>query len=756
MRDGELDINSSRNPWSATGRNFRTVFRQAAHSRYEGVISIEPLELRLSQDLPITLHVKSNCTVAKNQIAFSSTTLDTAESHAELSGTIHNLAAPQTDFQYKLHLSLGEASRVLKVRAYPRGMIEVEGSGHFAGAADYVVTGRLHANNLSFEDGARAVRGVTADSAVRIDPFKIELPGLKMEALGGSFTGQAVVTGLDRFRMNGDVVGLDLARLVSLYGSRPAPWSGVLAGSIDVRGLLSQLYLMRFQARAQMVISPAGERNPVRGAIDASYDGERGLLDLADSHLTLPSTQLDFAGVLGRQLRVRLKSSNLEDFAPAFDAPLPIRLDHGAAAFDGTVNGPFDAPQIAGRVSLENFVYDQQKFQAFAADVAMDKSSVRFQLASLKRGGWHAEFDATAGLTDWRLDPVAPVEAKVSAQGSNLSELAAFIGRNSLPVEGAFETSAKISGAMQAPRIDGGLSLAKGTLFGEPFDSFTVKLQYAANRLQVGSGVIQAGPRRVSFDASYQHAAGDFGNGRLTLHATGNRMALNQIQIVRSRWPDVSGDVQFTGDGTFAVTRSGGAAELRPEDLTAELSGFAVAINGKPLGDVRLTAATRNKSLEARLEMPLAGAAVHAEGRWRLEGDYPGSVEATFSRIDFAKLAAWANAPQTLRAINGWTEGKLTLAGPALDPAAWTGSLDLPKIEIVPVEPPAGPPGNGAALALRNSAPVRLTWKNPWCAWRRAALTGRNRTFSITGTAACPPRHAHQLRKEGRFKPVSP
>ena len=47
--------------------------------------------------------------------------------------------------------------------------------------------------------------------------------------------------------------------------------------------------------------------------------------------------------------------------------------------------------------------------------------------------------------------------------------------------------------------------------------------------LQAGSGVIQAGTQaRLSFDAAYQHAAGDFGNGRLTLHATGNRMALDQ------------------------------------------------------------------------------------------------------------------------------------------------------------------------------------------------------------------------------------
>ena len=281
VRDGEFDVNSSRNPWSATGANFRTVFRQQAGSRYEGAVSIEPLELRLSQDLPITLHVKSIFTVAKNQIClfqrYARFRRNPTPNFRARCRTWHPRAC---DFQYKVQLSLGEASRVLKVRARQSGVIAVEGSGHFAGAADYIATGRLHASNLSFGEGARAVRGVTADSAVRIDPLKIELTGLAMEALGGSFTGAS----------GGD-------------GSRPLPhqWrSGRIGfgapgepvrqparalerrgGGIDRGSRPSQPALPAALSgvRRRIVISPAGERNPVRGAIDASYDGERGLLD---------------------------------------------------------------------------------------------------------------------------------------------------------------------------------------------------------------------------------------------------------------------------------------------------------------------------------------------------------------------------------------------------------------------------------------------------------------------------------------------
>ena len=74
---------------------------------------------------------------------------------------------------------------------------------------------------------------------------------------------------------------------------------------------------------------------------------------------------------------MRLKSTNLEDLSPALAGPLPIHLDHGVAAFDGTVNGALDSPQFTGRVSLKNFTYEQQKFQAFAAAILGDDQARR-------------------------------------------------------------------------------------------------------------------------------------------------------------------------------------------------------------------------------------------------------------------------------------------------------------------------------------------------------------------------------------------
>ena len=95
--------------------------------------------------------------------------------------------------------------------------------------------------------------------------------------------------------------------------NRPAPqrlpWDGLLSGPVELNGLLSDLNRGQFDARAQLVLSPAPNAVPVHGAIDATYNGYRGTVDLGRSFVQLPATRADFDGTLGRQLRVHLETT---------------------------------------------------------------------------------------------------------------------------------------------------------------------------------------------------------------------------------------------------------------------------------------------------------------------------------------------------------------------------------------------------------------------------------------------------------------
>ncbi len=135
-------------------------------------------------------------------------------------------------------------------------------------------------------------------------------------------------------------------------------------------------------ATANMMIEPESGGIPIQGSVDAKYDGSRGTLSLGKSHLSAPGMQIDVSGVLGEQLDVQLVSTNPEDLLPAINAfstepikTLPIQLKNGKATFDGTVSGKLSYPQVAGTVTVTNFVYSGIGFDRFGGQVTLNPSS---------------------------------------------------------------------------------------------------------------------------------------------------------------------------------------------------------------------------------------------------------------------------------------------------------------------------------------------------------------------------------------------
>ena len=112
-------------------------------------------------------------------------------------------------------------------------------------------------------------------------------------------------------------------------------------------------------ASATLAIAPAADSAPVHGEIDAAYQARDRTVDLGRSTVTLPSSRVDFSGVLGRQMRVHLDTRDLDDLLPAIgEAPrhLPAKLT-GAVIFDGTVSGTIDNPQISGHTRVTGIVF---------------------------------------------------------------------------------------------------------------------------------------------------------------------------------------------------------------------------------------------------------------------------------------------------------------------------------------------------------------------------------------------------------------
>src|SRR6266849_4494948 len=103
--------------------------------------------------------------------------------------------------QIQSTLALGELGRLLKLAQRPEGTVRFGGSAAFVDANNYRVNGNLDARNVAFRQGTTRISGVALDAAVAVDPHKIDLGGMRLSALGGSFTGSAYIQEMDRYKL---------------------------------------------------------------------------------------------------------------------------------------------------------------------------------------------------------------------------------------------------------------------------------------------------------------------------------------------------------------------------------------------------------------------------------------------------------------------------------------------------------------------------------------------------------------------------
>jgi translocation and assembly module TamB len=759
VQDGSFDANSSKNPWNAAGQNLRAQFLYNRRTpSYHGDISIRPLHVQISNDLPVDMGATASLSVEKNRVTISRARIDTEHSNAEFSAVIRNFLSPEWQLEYKAHLSMDELTRMLRVGTRSEGIILIGGSASFRDFGHYLLTGALHSAGLSFHQGVLHLRDVRADAAFRADPEKIDLSGLRLSALGGTFNGRARIEKLDRFRLEGEGNNLDVRRIAELVGSQRPPWDGLLSGPLELNGLLSDLNLGKFDARAQLVLSPAPDMVPVHGALDVTYDGYRGTVALGRSFVQLPSTRADFDGTLGRQLRVHFETASLGELLPAIEmasrntpSELPIELQHGSAAFNGTINGPLNSPQVAGHIALTNFTYSKTKVDSLTADIVAQNSSLEVRNGNLIRGSLRVTLAVTVALRDWKPDPGGALTASGSLQGARVQDLLALADKQDLPAAGTLSTSAQITGTTATPLVKADVTVTNGSFYDEPFDRLTAHVDYLNRLVTIADARLHAGARELSFHGAYSHSAGDFETGQLTFEATSGRLPLDQFHFLAGHGPAIAGDAQFNAKGavTISKTRAGQLA-FQLTSLNADVTGERMQVAHRPIGALRFTAKTAGTSLAAHLESGFANCTIRADGEWRLADDHPGHAEIAFTKLDLAALDAWLAPPASSFKVAGLVEGKATISGPALKPEAWIATLDIPQFEIAPLAGDiAG--GNRQAMTLRNQGPIRLAVQNSVVGIESARLVAQNTNLSLTGSVSLRDQNPLDLRVTGNL-----
>ncbi|HUO28215.1 MAG TPA: translocation/assembly module TamB domain-containing protein [Bryobacteraceae bacterium] len=791
LQNGSFEVSGQgTTPFDAQGRGLRAQFTyDTAGPRYQGQIAIAPAEFHWGRYKPAALDVNLALAASANRIDIESGRVATAQSQAEFSGAIESLKDFSGTLQYKVRASLGEVVRTLALRTELEGPVTLTGTAHFRGTADYSAAGTLHTAGVFFRpDPHFALRDFRADGAIRIDPRRVAVTGMQLagtamaslsgkhrplevfpvsgriesvalrgevldasgihiDVLDGSFGGKAQIAALKRVRVQGDVAGFDVRKLMRVYNGQSVPWDALASGPLELSVSLGAPETLMLAAH--MAIAPAGTGAPVQGSIDAKYDAAGDVLDLGSSSLSLPSSRIQFAGVLGRQLRVRADSRDLDDVLPAFDIQsLPVKLQHGEVTFDGSVTGKLEDPRITGHGSATNILWSGQVLDAASGDIDLTSAGIAVRNGSLQQGVLRARGAGTLGMQDWKVDNQSPVSATGSIRNAPASELLALAELRNVPVEGTVGADIRVSGTIGSPRIEASVTALKGSIYGEPFDRFAGALTYAGTTAELANAHLTAGGKSLAFGARYQHRPGNFGQGDLHFAADSNAMPIAQFQMLAKDYPGIAGTAELHATGELEITADQPGWHLAA--LNGRLEGHGLRVGEQPVRDLTVIASTRGAELSAQLASEVAGSTIEGKGQWRLVDDYPGGAEVSFKGLDLERLRVWLRGakPPGGIALDGSAEGTLTMTGPALEPKLWKAELRIPSLQVGP-----GPSlaAQQNALALHNPAPITISMEHEIVKIQSARLVGRATDLSLSGSVNLQQKSALDLRVEGKF-----
>src|SRR5262249_25038594 len=176
---------------------------------------------------------------------------------------------------FRSSIALGELGRLLRLSAQPEGVVRAGGTAQFHGS-EYAVMANVDARGVSLRQGMTRITGINLDSAVSADPHRIDLSGLRLEAMGARFAGSASLEEMAQFRVAGNLSNFDIARFARGY-------DGIVSGPVQAQGNVKALSTL--EARANLAIAPGPRGIPVSGRLNADYSGRGDTVVLNPSYI---------------------------------------------------------------------------------------------------------------------------------------------------------------------------------------------------------------------------------------------------------------------------------------------------------------------------------------------------------------------------------------------------------------------------------------------------------------------------------------
>lgn len=737
---GFLEYNSVRIPLDLQGEQLEAVLRyDQAGPRYTGDLSFTRMRLNARAVHNLTFGVSTGFSIQSDGLHVPHGRVTMPDSDFTFSGAMLNWPSPRGDFAVNGEVAVADAAPALAIRVVDRGRIAFTGRALFD-VTGLRVTGAARGRGLDFRTRPFSFRDATLAGNLYVDKSILRLTDLTISALGGQFHGTASIRDWRSFQAAGDVARLTVAEISRARGQPITAWNGTLAGPASASGVFNVSGVRDVVANGALALAPIGSGPPLSGVLHVQYDQRPDQLQLSDSDLKIGTSELKLAGILGRELAVRLSSGNLNDVLPLFTIvgfqpprALPVQLAPGGSAMvRASIKGPLENPVVTGHAEGGPLRFDDRTADHAAGDFSLTRNSLGLTNTTVRRGGMSLAASGQLGLEDWRASDASAVNATLTLRGGDLAQLASDLGRR-LPIGGAVSGTAAVRGTLGAPATAAMLQGTAVTAWHERFDRIQANMQLHGATLQVSELRAQAGKGSIVASGTYQHASHDWTSGTLRATVASRDLRLASVESLQQLRPGTDGDVDLNATSDLRLAH-GSIASINALDGNLALRNASV--DHTPLGSGFIEAKTTGAVLTATISADIRNSQVRGSGQWRLRDSSPGQGRLTFTPISFRNirdLASLAGQPLPDLPFTGSVSGTAAVSGPLRDIRAMRAEVRLDHVFIAPGPNTQLQAVTAADLTVSNPAPILFDVDSTGMTIRSARFAARDTTIEADG-----------------------
>lgn len=728
--------------------DFHSQFDQG-QEKYSAVVSYQDGHLRIGSFQPIPHQLQAAFTATPDTFHLIQAKLRSGTSQVAVAGTLNDYRAPQVSATYNAEISGAEIAKVLSNPSIPVGTVYTNGSVSYRQNAgrpllDLVaIDGELKSRVLNVNTPKLRTQINDISGHYTLANGTASVRNLQARILGGQLVAAATMrnlTGNTQSKLIASLHGLSLAaaqRLIPVSAAtRDITLRGVMSAEANAAwGSTFRDLVVQANSSINGSISNRNSvgRLPVQSVIHGTYRAAGSQINLIQSYLKMPQTELDMNGTLSSRsnLAVQFHSKDLHELdtiasivrsSIASNTVQPLGLA-GTAVFQGTIHGSTIDPHIVGKLVAANVHFKGSTLPLIRSDIDLDRSHASLQHAKLEISSnigqspasdhtknvavGFVQFNGSVELSQWAFEKTSPIQLQLHASRLNIATLIAIAGSQA-PVAGTLAADINLHGTEQNPIGDGNLAIVGAKVFDEPVQFVNAAFRGSLDSIHADlsahapAGVIHSVLTYRPIEQSYE------------VQLKADSLDVDKLRTLHLHSIEAKGQLSLDASGQGTVQNPGVSATVQIPQLE---------IQNQKIANVHLDMNVANHSLTASLHSQAIDTSIQARAKVNLSGNYLTEAKLDTQPIALGPLLA-LYAPSIGPEFTGQTEVHATVSGPIKQKDLLTASVILPVLRMA----------YGKSVQLAATSPVHVDYNRGVVALQRTTIQGTDTNLQLQGS----------------------